>query len=89
MKKFISLSVIQAGVRNLAAQLDLHISLLPSSVLKILNSRIKYTYSHLPALKQVQIERPSYAKGHEAWWGEVIRRTAVGAGASSEGQCAL
>lgn len=33
------------------------------------------------ALKQVQIERPAYASGAPEWWGEVIRRTALGAGA--------
>ena len=33
------------------------------------------------ALKQVQIERPAYANGAPEWWGEVIRRTARGAGA--------
>ena len=47
---------------------------------------------HVPvaALKQVQLERPAYisndpqsAKRVENWWGEVIRRTAIGAGADS------
>ncbi|KZT08495.1 HAD-superfamily hydrolase [Laetiporus sulphureus 93-53] len=35
------------------------------------------------ALKQVQAEKPAYSHQHgsEGWWGEVIRRTAVGAGA--------
>jgi len=33
------------------------------------------------ALGQVQIERPAYASGAPEWWGEVIRRTALGAGA--------
>ncbi|KAF9648579.1 HAD hydrolase subfamily IA REG-2-like protein, partial [Thelephora ganbajun] len=33
------------------------------------------------ALRQVQIERPVYASGAPEWWGEVIRRTALGAGA--------
>jgi len=42
------------------------------------------SYFSCTALKRVQAERPSYAQGHEAWWGEVIRRTAVGAGAPSE-----
>jgi len=36
------------------------------------------------ALKQVQIERPAYRRGAEEWWGEVIKRTALGAGADSE-----
>ena len=33
------------------------------------------------ALTQVQIERPAYASGAPEWWGEVIKRTALGAGA--------
>jgi len=33
------------------------------------------------ALGQVQIERPAYVSGAPEWWGEVIRRTALGAGA--------
>ncbi|PCH43537.1 HAD hydrolase IA REG-2-like protein [Wolfiporia cocos MD-104 SS10] len=33
------------------------------------------------ALKQLQVEQPAYQSGAEGWWGEVIRRTAVGAGA--------
>lgn len=39
------------------------------------------------ALKQIQKERPSYIgpTGHEGWWKEVIRRTAVGAGAPTSG----
>jgi len=35
------------------------------------------------ALKQVQIERPAYQSGAQDWWGEVIKRTALGAGADS------
>lgn len=37
------------------------------------------------ALKQVQKERPAYEKGTNAWWIEVIRRTAVSAGADEAG----
>ncbi|EKM81039.1 hypothetical protein AGABI1DRAFT_105876 [Agaricus bisporus var. burnettii JB137-S8] len=33
------------------------------------------------ALKEVQVERPAYTQGADAWWGEVIRRTALDAGA--------
>ncbi|KAI0365621.1 HAD hydrolase subfamily IA REG-2-like protein [Pilatotrama ljubarskyi] len=33
------------------------------------------------ALKQVQQEQPVYRGGAQEWWGDVIRRTAVGAGA--------
>jgi len=33
------------------------------------------------ALKQVQVEHPSYQNGAQHWWTEVIRKTAVGAGA--------
>jgi len=33
------------------------------------------------ALKQLETERPAYEQGHETWWADVIRRTAVGAGA--------
>ncbi|KAH9929308.1 HAD hydrolase subfamily IA REG-2-like protein [Amylocystis lapponica] len=32
------------------------------------------------ALKQLQAEKPAYQSGAQEWWGEVIRRTAVGAG---------
>ena len=37
------------------------------------------------ALKQLQAEKPAYRDGAEAWWGEVIRRTALGAGADTKG----
>lgn len=37
------------------------------------------------ALKQLQESKPAYQDGAEAWWGEVIRRTAVGAGAKPDG----
>ena len=33
------------------------------------------------ALKQLQTDKPVYQSGAEGWWGEVIRRTAIGAGA--------
>ncbi|KAJ3488090.1 hypothetical protein NLI96_g3084 [Meripilus lineatus] len=33
------------------------------------------------ALNQVQSEKPVYQSGHTDWWGEVIKRTAIGAGA--------
>ncbi|KAI0700880.1 HAD hydrolase subfamily IA REG-2-like protein [Cytidiella melzeri] len=33
------------------------------------------------ALKQLQTDKPAYKSGADAWWGEVIRRTAIGAGA--------
>ena len=39
------------------------------------------------ALKQLQTEKPAY-HGHnsaQGWWEEVIRRTAIGAGADSQG----
>jgi len=36
------------------------------------------------ALKQVQKEKPAYQSGAEGWWGEVIKRTAVGAGADPQ-----
>ncbi|KAH9832302.1 HAD hydrolase subfamily IA REG-2-like protein [Rhodofomes roseus] len=36
------------------------------------------------ALKQVQKEKPAYQSGAEGWWGEVIRRTALGAGADPQ-----
>jgi len=39
------------------------------------------------ALKQVQIERPAYASGAPDWWGEVIKRTALGAGADPTREC--
>ena len=37
------------------------------------------------ALKEVQTEHPSYGKGAEQWWSDVIRRTAIGAGGSKHG----
>ncbi|GBE81490.1 Putative uncharacterized hydrolase [Sparassis crispa] len=36
------------------------------------------------ALKQLQQEKPVYQSGATGWWGEVIRRTAVGAGADPQ-----
>ena len=39
------------------------------------------------ALKQVQVERPAYASGAPEWWGEVIQRTALGAGADPSRKC--
>lgn len=37
------------------------------------------------ALKQVQQEQPIYRGGAEDWWKDVIRRTALGAGADPKG----
>jgi hypothetical protein len=37
------------------------------------------------ALKEVQTEHPSYRKGAEQWWSDVIWRTAIGAGGSKHG----
>ncbi|KAI0769665.1 HAD hydrolase subfamily IA REG-2-like protein [Trametes elegans] len=39
--------------------------------------------SFIAALKQVQQEQPVYRGGAEEWWGDVIRRTAIGAGADA------
>ncbi|OCH88267.1 HAD hydrolase subfamily IA REG-2-like protein [Obba rivulosa] len=36
------------------------------------------------ALKQLQAEKPVYVSGAPGWWGEVIKRTALGAGADTE-----
>jgi hypothetical protein len=36
------------------------------------------------ALRQLQVERPSYRAGVEKWWCEVVSRTAVGAGADPQ-----
>ncbi|KJA29019.1 hypothetical protein HYPSUDRAFT_155242 [Hypholoma sublateritium FD-334 SS-4] len=36
------------------------------------------------ALKSVQKEHPSYNKGAEVWWSDVIRRTALGAGGNEQ-----
>ena len=41
------------------------------------------------ALKQLQADKPAYKDGAYAWWGEVIRRTALGAGADAKGMPAL
>jgi hypothetical protein len=38
---------------------------------------------HETALKQLQREKPAYTSGATQWWAEVIRRTAIGAGADS------
>lgn len=38
------------------------------------------------ALKEVQVESPAYVQGADVWWGEVIRRTALGAGADERGR---
>jgi hypothetical protein len=39
------------------------------------------------ALKQLQTEKPAHHghNGAQGWWEEVIRRTAIGAGADSQG----
>ena len=37
-------------------------------------------------MKAVQKEHPSYAKGAENWWRDVIRRTALGAGGNERGE---
>lgn len=36
------------------------------------------------ALQKVKQSHPSYARGHELWWTEVIRQTALGAGAYAD-----
>ncbi|KAI5123938.1 hypothetical protein M0805_006353 [Coniferiporia weirii] len=36
------------------------------------------------ALAHLQASRPAYAHGHNAWWADVIRRTALGAGAHQQ-----
>jgi len=36
------------------------------------------------AFKQLQTEKPNYESGAEGWWGEVIKRTAIGAGADPQ-----
>ena len=41
------------------------------------------------ALKQVQKEKPTYSGGSNEWWGEVIKKTAIGAGASPDGKVKL
>lgn len=38
------------------------------------------------ALKELQIDKPAYQSGADGWWAEVIRRTAVGAGADPSGE---
>lgn len=38
------------------------------------------------ALSKVQKEKPAYESGAEDWWGEVIKLTAVGAGADPQGE---
>lgn len=45
------------------------------------------TTQSMAALKQVQKEKPAYESGAEGWWGEVIKRTAIGAGADPQGEC--
>ncbi|EMD37729.1 hypothetical protein CERSUDRAFT_114362 [Gelatoporia subvermispora B] len=36
------------------------------------------------ALKQLQAEKPVYSSGAQEWWGEVIKRTAIDAGADAD-----
>ncbi|KAL0956525.1 hypothetical protein HGRIS_002666 [Hohenbuehelia grisea] len=36
------------------------------------------------ALRQVRVERPAFVQGTSTWWGEVIRRTALGGGADEQ-----
>jgi hypothetical protein len=48
---------------------------------------ILHFYSPRAALKDVQREKPVFAGGAEAWWRDVIRRTAVGAGAPVDCKC--
>jgi hypothetical protein len=36
------------------------------------------------ALKSVQKEKPAYAQGSHSWWTDVVKRTALGAGANPE-----
>jgi hypothetical protein len=47
------------------------------------------TVSWLPALKELQTQRPAYRGegGAEGWWAEVIKKTAVGAGGNPQGAC--
>ena len=40
------------------------------------------------ALKELQTDKPAYQSGADAWWSEVIRRTAIGAGADPNGMSA-
>jgi hypothetical protein len=47
-----------------------------------LNAILRWSRS---ALKEVQTEHPSYRKGAEQWWSDVIWRTAIGAGGSKHG----
>lgn len=52
------------------------------------DSPCTYGYVYIPgdaALKEVQKEKPAFQDGAQGWWKEVIRRTAIGAGADSQG----
>lgn len=40
---------------------------------------------HTLALKEVQVLKPAYEGGKDSWWSEVIRRTALKAGADANG----
>jgi hypothetical protein len=44
-------------------------------------------FSIVQALKQLQAEKPAYQgkDGARGWWSEVIKRTAIGAGADPQG----
>ncbi|EIN12034.1 HAD-like protein [Punctularia strigosozonata HHB-11173 SS5] len=44
--------------------------------------RLKQSFK--AALKELQTSKPLYESGAEGWWGEVIKRTALGAGANSK-----
>ena len=49
----------------------------------------RYSAQRVSALMQLQSEKPAYQNGASEWWGEVIRRTAVGAGADPSGRTML
>lgn len=60
-----------------------------SDLLKPVSSlvpRLRLTYL-LRGLRHVQADKPAYKgqSGAHGWWSEVIKRTAIGAGADSQG----
>lgn len=42
---------------------------------------------HCTALKALQREKPAYEQGSQGWWADVVKRTALGAGANPQSMC--
>jgi len=76
---FDALYTIIAPRRPIAAQYN---KIFASYLDPIPESAVEDSFPH--ALKEVQKQWPAYEGGKEAWWAEVVKRTAVGAGANAQ-----